>query len=887
MIKPISPRCEYLQNPLGIDVLQPRLSWVVAAEERNQIQSTYQILVADSVETLAADEGNLWDSGRVDNNQSTHVVYQGAPLSSGQRCWWKVRLWDREGRPSVYSPPAWWQMGLLKAAEWQGQWISFDTGPATEMEMKACPYLRRVFRVAQPIHRATLYVTAKGLYRLRLNGQPVGNAVFAPDWADYRQRVFYDTYDVTSLLQQGDNAMGAILGDGWYSGYLGWGNRRKRYGDTPQLFAQLNLEYPDGSVDILTTDSGWKGSAGPILFSSFYMGETYDAGREMPGWDQAEFDDSGWQAVRVEKAERQIQLTAQSAEPMRLVQEIKPKSVAQPQPGVYVFDLGQNMVGWARLRVRGEAGTRVQLRFAEILSPNGMVYTENLRSARSTDTYILKGGGPEIWEPHFTFHGFRYVEVTGSPDEADLETITGCVLQSDLPQTGFFECSKPMANQLWRNILWGQKGNFLSVPTDCPQRDERLGWMGDALVFARTACFNMNAAAFYTRWMISVADGQSPEGAFPDVAPQIVSERDGAPAWGDAGIVVPWMVYQAYGDTRLIERHYQAMARWLDYIHAANPHLLRTKRLNNNYGDWVAVDTGVGAASKEMLATAFWVYIVRLMARMARAIGRDDDARKYMELFEGIKAAFNTAYVFPDGRIEDGSQSAYAVALQFDLLPADLRPAAAQHLVENIKARDWHLSTGFLGTPYLCPALAETGHQDVAYRLLNNDTYPSWGHMIKHGATTMWERWNSILPEGEAHPPRMNSFNHYAFGAVGEWLYRFVAGIDTDPRQPGYQHILIYPRPGGGLTYAKAEYDSIRGRIVSDWKIEGHEFHLKVTIPANTTATVYLPTSNPDTVTESGQPVEQVEGVRFVKQETELAVFRVGSGDYHFVAAFA
>jgi alpha-L-rhamnosidase len=861
---------------------------VIESEERNQIQSAYQILVADSPEALAAGEGNLCDSGRVDNNQSAHIVYAGEPLQSGQRCWWKVRLWDQEGQPSDYSPPAWWQMGLLATDEWQAQWISFDTGPATEMEMKASPYLRQTFRVDKPVQRATLYATAKGLYRLRLNGQPVGDGVFAPDWTDYNKRILYDTYDVTDLLQAGDNAIGAILGDGWYCGYLGWGNKRNRYGDTPQLLVQLHLEYTDGGMDTLITDGDWQGSAGPILFSDLYMGETYDARREMVGWDQPAFDDASWQVVRVEESGQQVQLTAQNAEPVRVVEEIKPQRLTEPQPGVYVFDLGQNMVGWVRLRVEGAAGTQVQLRFAEILDADGTVYTENLRSAKATDTYVLKGGGPEVWEPHFTFHGFRYVEVTGYPGEPALEAITGCVVQSDLAQAGTFECSNPMVNQLWSNILWGQRGNFLSVPTDCPQRDERFGWTGDALVFARTACLNMDAAAFYTRWMLNVADAQSPEGAFPNVAPRIVEgEGDGAPAWGDAGIVVPWMIYQAYGDTQIIERHYEAMNRWLNYIHEVNPHLLRTKRLNNNYGDWVAVDSNVGAASKEMLATAFWAYIVRLMTRMARAIGRDDDAGKYVQLFEGIKAAFNTAYVFPDGRIEDGSQTAYAVALQFDLLPTDLRSAAAQYLVESIKQRGGHLSTGFLGTPCLCPALTETDHQDVAYRLLNNDTYPSWGFMIKHGATTIWERWNGILENGELHPPQMNSFNHYAFGAVGEWLYRYVAGIDTDPRQPGYQHILIRPRPGGGLTYAKATYESIRGRIISDWKIQGDEFHLQVTIPANTTATVYLPATAPEAVTESGQPVEQAEGVRFVKQEEDRAVFRVRSGDYQFMAVYS
>jgi alpha-L-rhamnosidase len=922
MLIPVDLRCEYLRNPLGIDHPTPRLSWILESQEPDQLQSAYQILVADSLEQLQAGNPNLWASSRVNSDQSAHIVYAGRKLRSGMRCWWEVRVWDKHAQPSEYSQPAWWQMGLLNSSDWSAQWIWFDTGPSNELSMTPCAYLRQVFDVLKPVQRATLYATAKGLYQLHLNGIRVGDAVLSPGWTDYHKRIQYQAYDVTDLLHVGSNAIGAILGDGWYHGHVGHKHGRAHYGPHPQLLAQLQVEHPDSSPTILVTENTWKATTGPICFSDLLMGETYDARKEMSGWDRPDFDDAGWQPVRV-AMDPSIELVADRAQPLRVTQEIIPQSIAQPSLGTYVFDLGQNMVGWARLRVQGEAGTIVKMRFAEVLDPDGYIHTENLRTARATDSYILKGDGPEVFEPHFTYHGFRYVELTGYPGEPAWDTITGCVVHSDLPVTGNFECSNPLVNQLWRNVLWSQRGNFLSVPTDCPQRDERLGWMGDAQLFAHTACLNMDAAAFFTKWMIDVEDAQSPAGGFSDVAPRLVVSKDGAPAWGDAGIIVPWTIYQVYGDRQIIERHYEAMSRWMAYIHEANPHLLRTKRLNLNFGDWVAFDR---RTSKELIATAYWAYDALLMSAMAQAIDRTQDAARYGQLFEGIKAAFNAAYVFPDGRIEGGTQTAYVLALHVDLLPDDLRAAAAAHLVKEIQRRNWHLSTGFIGTAYLCPVLTENGYPDVAYRLLNNDSCPSWGHMVKHGATTIWERWNSWTAKRGLYKPKMNSFNHYAFGTVGEWLYRYVAGIATDPHRPGYQHILIRPYPGGGLTHAGAEYQSIRGRIASHWRV-GHEgLQLDVSIPANTQATIFVPATASTVVTESGklieglrqrpepveglrqrpelvegelaegEPVEglrqrpelaegePVEGVRFLRQEDDTRVFAVGSGDYHFVA---
>lgn len=892
MLSPVRLRCEYRANPVGIAEVQPRLSWVLESEERSQVQSAYQVLVADSEQALAARSANVWDSGRVESNQSTHVLYTGRALETDSRYWWKVRVWDQEGRASEYSSAAWWQMGLLHRTDWVAKWISFDTDAENEMGMKPAPYLRRTFFIDKPVVKATLYAAAKGLYRLRLNGQPVGEDALAPDWTDYGQRIVYNSYDVGELVRRGDNALGAILGDGWYCGYVGFQGRRNSYGEQPAFLAQLHLELEDGSTAVVVTDDEWIGSSGPILYSDLLMGEAYDARREMQGWDESGFDDALWRPVMTQSNSER--LIAQTAESVQVVERIPVRSVSEPARNLYVFDLGQNFAGWVRLGVRGAAGTRLQLRYGELLNPDGTVYTGNLRKARATDTYILRGEGEEVWEPHFTYHGFRYVQIESFPTGVVPKVQAGCVVHSAVGQVGHFKCSSLPVNQLWQNIMWGQRSNFVSVPTDCPQRDERLGWLGDVLAFGQTACLNMDVAAFFIRWMISVEDAQSSAGAFPDVAPRLAAVTDGAPGWGDAGVYLPWLIYQFYGDTRIIERHYAAMTRWMEYIREANPDCLRTERLNRNYGDWLSFHADTPS---DVIATALWAQDAALMAHMAQVIGRNEDSRLYAELHTDIKAAFIDAYVAADGRIKGETQTCYALALHIGLLPPHLREAAARHLVVDIERRGWHLSTGFLGTPFLLPALSEAGYTDIAYRLLFSDTVPSWGHMIKQGATTIWERWDSLQADGNLFDPTqptflhaelgpiagMNSFNHYGLGSVGEWLYRYVAGIRIDPQRPGYSHIIIEPHPGGELTFACAQYDSIRGPIRSKWCVEDGQFHLTVSIPANTTATLYLPSAVPSDVQESGQPIDQIEGVEVMGVEAGRTILAVGSGTYSFV----
>jgi alpha-L-rhamnosidase len=893
-LNPVDPRCEYLVNPLGIDVRRPRLSWVFATERHGARQSAYQILAARTPDTLAAGRGDCWDSGRVDGADSVHVVYDGPELESGERVWWRVRVWDEQGRGPFESVPAWWEMGLLKPGDWTGRWISLPSAvdEATSDRSPSqlpCPYLRATFTLTQPVTRARLYATARGLYDAHLNGQRVGDALLAPGWTDYASRIQYQTYDVTDLLHQGPNRIGAMLGAGWYCGRVGFLGAHSNYGRFPELLVQLVVEHPDGVVTVVS-DASWEGMTGPILAADLLMGETYDARAELPGWDHPAAGRDGWSAVRVSDRD-QTPLVADRAEPVRVVEEIAPRSLTVRDDHVIV-DMGQLMTGWVRLRAAGPAGTRIQLRFAEVLNPDGSIYTENLRGAAQTDVVILRGAGDEVFEPRFTFHGFRYVEVSGYPGDLTPERITGRVVESATERTGSFSCSSDMLNQLQRNIVWGQRGNFLSIPTDCPQRDERLGWLADAQVFARTACFNAGVAAFFTKWLDDVADAQSAEGAFSDVAPRLVDLADGAPAWGDGGVIVPWILYLCYGDRRLIETHYDGMTRWLAYLERHNPDLLWKNRRNNDFGDWLAI----GAETpKELIGTAFFAADARLLARMARIIDRAGDAARYDALADRIAAAFVDAYVTPDGRVQGETQTGYALSLQLDLLPVDLRPAAARHLAEDVERRGGQLSTGFVGVSHLCPALTENGHVETAYRVALSETYPSWGYMIRHGATTIWERWDGWTDERGFQDPGMNSFNHYAFGSIGDWLYRYVAGLDVDPARPGYEHVVMRPYPGGGLTWAQAEYQSVRGRIASAWQIEDGMFLLDVTIPANTTATIAVPTAapTPDRSTADDSTLETLnadgdgqvtapEDARFMRWEPGRAVYAVDSGRYTF-----
>jgi alpha-L-rhamnosidase len=928
-------RCEYLVNPPGIDEVHPRLSWVVESGQRGQRQTACQILVASDEARLRKNKGDLWDSGKLAGGETTGLVYGGKTLVSRQRCFWKVKVWDKDGKASAWSEPAMWSMALLKPGDWKAQYISYrDTTPvyrlAQPLFLPPARQYRKEFPGVKTVRRATIYATALGIYELHLNGERVGDALFAPGWSDYHQRAYYQTYDVTALVRQGSNALGAWVADGWYSGYIGFGLLtsigtesigRYTYGKTPALMAQLEIEYADGSRQTVVTDTSWKATgAGPIQEADFLMGESYDARQEMPGWSKPGFDDSQWEpAIRAEangtaKAtfyeyrnpapggklkiegrdvdlgfKRPAKLEAFPGLPVRAIEEIKPIAITSPTNGVYIFNLGQNFAGVARLKVKGPAGTRIRLRYGEMLHPDGRLMTENLRKARATDYYILRGdANGETCVPRFTFHGFQYVELTGYPGKPDLEAITGIVLHSDTPMTSGFECSDPMVNRLFKNVVWTQRANFIDLPTDCPQRDERFGWTGDAQAYVGTAVYNADVAAFYTKWLRELMESQRPSGTFPGYAPfPFQHGLDFGTAWCDAGVICPWTIWKAYGDTRIIERCWEPMTRFIAWRKSASKDFLGVVH-GNEWGDWLAVNE---KTPLDYIDTVYFVYSAKLMAEMAQAIGKTKEAAEYRDLFGKIKAAFNQKYVKPDGALALDTQTAYALALYMDLLPDNLRAAAGALLARKIQANDTRMSTGFLGTRPLLPVLSATGQHDLAVRLLQSRKYPSWGYEIEQGATTIWERWNSYTKDkgfGGPQNAEMNSFAHYSFGAVCEWMFSQLAGIQSDG--VGYKRIIIRPAPPSPesnpdqkpIDWVRAHYDSIQGRISTAWKVEGGRFELEVTIPANTTATVYLPTRDVASITEGGQALAQSQGVKFLRAEGKSVVLAVESGTYRF-----
>ncbi len=884
-------RCEYLVDPQGIDETAPRLSWCLETDRRGARQLAYRIRVASTDEKLAGGVADRWDSGRVEGDATAHIVYAGAALRSREVCHWDVEIWDETGA-SVRSAPALWTMGLLAESDWSARWIAADPEILRRDPQAVAPtltepgtpaVLRRLFELpaASSILRATVYASARGLFELRLGGRRVGEDLFAPEWTDYLKRIHYRAYDVTALLASGRNELSATLGDGWWSGYVGWQEHRGRYGSLENsLLVQLEVEFTDGSRVTLGTDASWQCATGPILSSDFMMGEAYDARREPRDWLSAR-----------EVAAPTATLVAQCSEPVRIIETLEPVSRVEIKPGVWIYDLGQNISGYVRLRVEAPAGTRIQLRHGERLSPDGTLYVENLRRAKSVDTYICRGGGIETWEPSFAFHGFQYVELSGLSGEPLPHAVTGCVIHSATPPAGRFECSHAGVNRLWLNGLWSQKDNFLSVPTDCPQRDERLGWMGDAQVFCRTAMSNMDVAAFFTKWMIDVGDAQTPEGVFPDVAPRTPEHINwtglpglaGSAAWADAGVIIPHTLWRVYGDRRVIEKHYDAMAKWVDWIAAHNPSGLRLNELANNYGDWLCIpsDTSFGTHSpmKNLLATAYWDDDCAKLAEIARELGRAADAARFAAMFEKVRAAFQKEWLLADGQLAVETQTAYLIALAFDLFPAEVRARAAARLAANSRVLDWHLSTGFVGISHLNPQLTLAGHVDVAYKLLLRDDYPSWLYPVKHGATTIWERWNGWTHAEGFFNPHMNSFNHYSLGSVGEWLFLRVAGIELDASRPGFQHFVLRPYLGAGLDHAGATYRTLHGEVASHWRREGDRVTWTVVIPPNTTARVCIP-SEPGTAVASDWLILSGRESRFA------VIAEAPAGRYTFVSTF-
>jgi alpha-L-rhamnosidase len=1027
---PAHLRCDYRENPLGIDDPAPSFSWQSDNTERNWRQSAYQILVASSAENLQRGSADVWDSGKRTSAESVGIAYAGPALQSRKRYFWTVRVWDADGQESQASEAAWWEMGLLHPSDWSAKWITrtdpedqldrarmrwiwlagqdplqappktvvefhtrvklrekpkdaalfliargdykavvngaqvgskhewheFDREDVTEQlrpgnnsidvtvtviepnpfgpdagaktskaalagvlvvtrpngsvtrvftstkwksrlqsSSNSSPWkksavvadlndnrfspvpplpppaglLRRSFNLAKTVRSARLYITALGSYNVFLNGQRVGADQLTPGFTDYSKRIQYQTYDVSTLITPGKNVLGAVLGQGWYASGMTWTGMPYFFQPPPvRLLAQLEIEYSDGSRDTVVSDASWKTAASAIKHSEIYSGELYDARDESAGWNQPSFDDVQWRAA-AESAAPDAALVAQLDTPVRIVQTIKPVTAA-PVNGAYIFDMGQNMVGWARLQVTGPSGTRVRLRFAERLNPDGSIYTENLRNADATDTYVLRGGGEESFAPHFTFHGFRYVEVSGFPGTPTVANLTGEVTSSvpDDP-AAHVDTASDLVNRMWSIGIWGQKGNFLSIPTDCPQRDERLGWMGDAGVFWRTGAYNFDIDAFSHKFMHDVTDGQTAEGDFTNVSPDSLRPfgSEGAPGWADAGVIIPWTTWMQYGDRSIIAHNWEAMQRYMDFIAKANPDFIRKNGVGPNFADWLAPDD---RTDKNLLATAYWALVAQMMEQMSHATGKEDDAKRYSDLTSNIRSAFQKAYIKEDGEVGTGTQTSYVVALYTRMAPESLEPALVNNLVKDIESRNGHLSTGFLGTPFLLFTLANHNRTDVAYRLLLNETYPSWGYMLSKGATTWWERWN-----GDTGDPAMNSYNHYAFGSVIAWVYRYVAGIDTAPDGPGFRHIVIHPHPSTAMRHASGEYDSVYGKIATDWSESSGSFSLKVTLPANTSGTIYLPVLANSNLYERGTAIQ-------AEQQNGSYVVQRGSGSYEF-----
>jgi alpha-L-rhamnosidase len=890
-LRVVGLRTEYKQNPLGIDAPKPRLSWQIQAPGRGVTQSAYQVRVARSERALQGGSDLVWDTGRVASDESIQRAYEGPPLRSGQRYYWQVRAWDGTGKASGWSAPGWWEMGLLEAADWKASWIEPDL-PEDVKTPGPSPMLRHEFKAKGAVERARAYVTSHGLYEMQINGQRVGDQVFTPGWTSYNKRLQYQTFDVTSLIKAGDNAVGVMLGNGWYRGFLAWQDRRNIYGERLALLCQIQITYKDGKEELVGTDGSWKAATGPVLMSEIYHGETYDARLEKAGWATPGFADGSWTKVKVAE-HRKDDLIAPAGPPVRKVEELKPVKVLKTPAGETVVDLGQNMVGWVRLKAQGPAGTTITLRHAEVLDKAGNFYTENLRAAKATLQYTMKGGGPETFEPHFTFFGFRYVAVGGYPGEVTPDSLTGVVVHSDMARTSTFETSKPLVNQLQHNIIWGQKGNFLDVPTDCPQRDERLGWTGDAQAFSRTAAFNMDVAAFFTKWLKDVAADQFESGSVPHVVPNVLPDFEGrnpggAAGWADVATIIPWNMYLTYGDKRVLETQYASMARWVGY---------EKERAGDDYiwdgdfhfGDWLAFastasDYPGATTGKDFIATAFFAHSTDLLQRAALVLGKKDDAARYREQLDRIKKAFRREFVTDTGRVGEDTQTAYALALQFDLLPEDLRPVAAKRLAQEVGRRK-HLTTGFLGTPYLCHVLVRYGYLDEAYMLLNREEYPSWLYPVKQGATTIWERWDGQKPDGSFQDKGMNSFNHYAYGAIGDWMYRVMAGLEIDEAMPGYKHVLIQPRPGGGFTSATASHQTMYGPLSSAWTLKDGRFELSVEVPPNTRATVRLPKAQVAGVTEGGQALAKGNGIADWRQDGDAVAIEVGSGQYRFASS--
>ncbi|MBC6491844.1 family 78 glycoside hydrolase catalytic domain [Flavihumibacter stibioxidans] len=869
---------EQLHNPIAVASTQPRFSWQLESASRNAGQSAYEIVVTEGKNTV-------WKSGRVNSDQSVMVPYQGETLKSRKKYNWKLRVWDEKGKASGWSAPASFEMALLDAAEWKAKWIT--PGYTEDSVMRPSPLFLKKFDLSKKIASARLYITSHGLYEAMLNGQRVGDDYLTPGWTAYRKRLQYQVYDVTGMLQRGSNAIGVTLGSGWYRGAIGWVGGFNFYGKDIALLAQMHITYADGTETVIVSDESWKSSTGKIRYSEIYHGETIDARLDKAGWSTASYNDAGWSPVVVKDFSKSVLISTVN-ETVKKQERFKPIKIFTTPEGDKVIDFGQNLVGWVVVKVKGKTGDSIILSHAEVLDKKGNFYTANMRSAKVKNTYVLKGGEEEIFEPHFTWQGFRYAKIEGYPGEITADNFEAVALYSDMEPTGTFTSSNALVNQLQHNIEWGQRGNFLDVPTDCPQRDERLGWTGDAQAFARTASFNMNVNNFFAKWLRDVEADQD-SGKVPFVVPNVLGKNAvNSAGWADVATIAPWDMYLAYGDKRLLETQYQSMKDYVESIRrVAKNDLWNT---GFHFGDWLFYrpnddnDGRAAVTDKYLIAQCFYAHSVQLLANAAKVLGRQEDAGNYTALSDRIKAAFLNEYMTSNGRLVSGTQTAYVLALHFDMLPENLRAQAAKRLAENVESYGTHLTTGFLGTPYLCHVLSRFGYADIAYKLLQQETYPSWLYPVKMGATTIWERWDGIKPDSTFQTPSMNSYNHYAYGAIGDWMYRVMAGLDTYEDGVGYKHIRIKPVIGGDFTHAEASLKTYYGLVKSGWKLEGNKLLMNLTIPVNTRATVYIPAEQADSIRENGVLISGVKDIKLAGRNGDYIQLELGAGEYHFSA---
>jgi alpha-L-rhamnosidase len=836
---------DYLKQPMGV-VKLPQFSWILGSEKRNVLQRGYQLQIAEE-----RDFSNiLYDSGSIESNESAHVFVEDIQIQSASRYFVRVRVTDSYGEMSLWSQSAAFVSGLLSNKEWVSSFISAET--KEDAQSSKGTYLRKEFRIKGKVKEAYAFTTALGLYKLYLNGEKVGKDELTPGWTSYKKRLLYQTYDITDRLQSGENALGVVVGAGWYKGLMGFEGERNHYGDRTAFLGQFHIKYEDGTTEIILTDDTWKGSDGPILFSEIYDGEIYDAALEQIGWNEPDFCDQAWRAVEIVDYDKD-NLRAQLGGTVKEIEEVTAKRIFVTPEGDKVIDFGQNMTGWIHFKVKGKRGDKVEINCFEVLDDDGNVYLDNLRAAKETLVYRCKGQGEETYHPSFTFQGFQYARIVSYPGEPLLENFTAYAVHSDMEVTGTFECSNKDLNQLQHNIVWGLKGNFLDIPTDCPQRDERLGWTGDAQIFCRTASFLMNTYTFFSKWLKDVAADQTPEGGVPHVVPDILSGRcddnwllnkgtHSAAAWADAAVINPWTLYLTFGDKKIIEDQYDSMKAWINFMRNHSVDGIWNYKLQ--FGDWVALDAEegsyFGATPNDLTCTAYYAYSTGLFAKMAKYIGKMSDYKVYWSLYEEVVNGFRRHFFDKDGNMTANTQTAHVIALYFNLVPEAYRQKTAQTLVKLIEKENGHLVTGFVGTPYICHALSQNGHTKEAYDLLLKDDFPSWLYQVKRGATTIWEHWDGIKPDGTMWSPDMNSFNHYAYGAIGEWLYRVIAGFEIDEENPGYKHAILHPHIGGGLSYVKASYQTVYGKLSVDWKVEEEVIILNICVPHNTTATLYL-----------------------------------------------